>query len=107
MRKRITQPELLELGYSSARRTVMFTIGEAAAVRGKGPYRSLYDAFKAHEQEKARAAGREIRPSSKIPRTNPEAYMAKGQIHRRAQRKVEKRMLKDLWQAWRRTNVAV
>jgi hypothetical protein len=71
-------------GYNRQRRSRMWNIGDTL-IKGNrtGGYRALYLARKEYERE--RAAG-----------------MTPMQVHRRAQRYMEKRLLKNLWQAWRR-----
>lgn len=69
-----------EAGYSPTRRSMMFTLGDSL-VKCKGPYRELYLQRKAIEQDKA-----------------PDG--TKMLWHRRAQRYMEKRLLRELWRAW-------
>jgi hypothetical protein len=71
-------------GYSAVRRSRMWNIGDAI-IKGNrdGEYRKLYLARK--DMELAR---------------DPE--MSPMKAHRRAQRYMEKRLLKHLWQAWRK-----
>ena len=69
------------VGYSPKRRSIMFQIGDSL-LKKQNPYRELYLARKAVEAEKA-----------------PEG--TKMLWHRRAQRYAEKRLLRDLWRAWR------
>jgi hypothetical protein len=69
-------------GYNRQRRSRMFVIGDCLVKVNRGEYRAIYDARK--EYEKARDP--EIKPIK---------------AHRRAQRYMEKRLLKNLWQAWR------
>lgn len=78
----------LDRKYSPRRRSHSWNIGDAL-IKGNqdGPYRTLYLQRKAYELQR-----------------NPE--MTKMHAHRRAQRYMEKRLLKHLWQAWRRANVA-
>ena len=64
------------------RRSAMWTIGDSLIKGNKDGYRTLYVERKAYEH------GRD-----------PE--MSKMHAHRRAQRYMEKRLLRDLWQAWR------
>lgn len=74
-------------GYSPTRRSVMFNIGDPLIkLNQTGEYRSAYLARK--EYELAR---------------DPEMQPMKA--HRRAQRYMEKRLLKHLWQAWRRASL--
>ena len=68
-------------GYNPRRRSEMHVVGECILKAG-GPYREVYDQRKAYETERA-----------------PE--MSKIHAHRRAMRYVEKRLLRDLWRAWR------
>jgi hypothetical protein len=73
----------IERGYSPRRRSHIWNIGDAL-IKGNqdGPYRTLYLERKAYEHAR-----------------DPE--MTKMHAHRRAQRYMEKRLLRDLWQAWR------
>jgi hypothetical protein len=71
----------IEQGYSPQRRSMMFVIGDSL-IKKQNPYRELYLARKVCEQEKL-----------------PEG--TKMHWHRRAQRYMEKRLLRDLWRAWR------
>ena len=61
----------------------LFTIGDSMIKSRCSPYREVYDARKAYELER----NPEIKPIV---------------AHRRAQRYMEKRLLKHLWQRWRR-----
>lgn len=71
-------------GYSPRRRSRMFMIGDTLMKGNRdGIYRTLYLDRKKHEL----ARDPDMRPI---------------QAHRRAQRYMEKRLLKNLWQAWRR-----
>ncbi len=81
--------EWIAHGYSRQRRSRMWNIGDAL-IKGnrEGKYRTAYLARK--EYEFAR-----------------EPDMPKIKAHRRAQRYMEKKLLRDLWRAWRRTTVLV
>lgn len=79
--RRVTGEEALLHGYSPQRRSLMFVIGESL-LKKKNRYYDLYRARKEIERAKA-----------------PDA--TKMAHHRRAQRYVEKRLLRDLWRAWR------
>lgn len=69
-------------GYSPARRSAMWVIGDSLLKgNGDGPYRAVY------LEQKARLMQRE--------------GMTKMHAHRMAQRYMEKRLLRDLWRAWR------
>ncbi len=71
-------------GYNPARRSRMWNIGDTL-IKGNrdGKYRTAYLARKAYELAR-------------------EPDMQPIKAHRRAQRYMEKRLLRDLWQAWRR-----
>lgn len=68
-------------GYSPTRRSLVFVIGDSL-IKKQNRYRDLYLARKEVERAKA-----------------PDA--PKMAHHRRAKRYVEKRLLRDLWRAWR------
>ena len=76
-------------GYSPMRRSRMWNIGDAL-IKGnrEGKYRTLYLQRKAYELAR-----------------EPEMQPIKA--HRRAQRVMEKRLLKDLWRAWREATTAL
>lgn len=72
-------------GYSPKRRSRVWNIGDALIKSNReGEYRTTYLVRKAYELERDPA-------------------MTPMHAHRRAQRYMEKRLLKHLWQAWRRT----
>lgn len=76
-------PELaIRHAYSPSRRSVVFVIGDVMVKMNRGDYRAVYDARKTYEI----ARDPEIKPIV---------------AHRRAQRYMEKRLLKHLRQAWR------
>lgn len=79
----------IEHGYSPQRRSKMWNIGDTL-IKGNrdGKYRTAY--LRRKEYEIAR-----------------EPEMPKIKAHRRAQRYMEKRLLRDLWRAWRRTTPLV
>jgi hypothetical protein len=86
-------------GYNRERRSRMWTVGDSL-IKAHGPYREVYLARKAYERERAEAAGLIVAPSAKIPTKRAAEFMSDGHVHRRAQRYMEKRLLRDLWQAW-------
>lgn len=87
-------------GYSPRRRAVMFVIGDTL-LRQKNAMKDLYDARKLVEIAKAEAEGLIVAPSAKIPVGKAAQYRSQGHIHNRACRYVQKRLLRDLWRAWR------
>lgn len=69
------------MGYSPIRRSISWNIG-SSLLKKQNPYREIYDQRKIFEQQK-------------VPDGTKMLW------HRRAQRYVEKRLLRDLWRAWR------
>jgi len=86
-------------GYNRQRRSRMWNIGDALIKNGV-LYRKVYLARKEYERKRAEANGLTVAPSAKIPKGRAAEFMSDGHIHRRAQRYMEKRLLRDLWQAW-------
>lgn len=86
-------------GYNANRRSRMFVIGDS--MFKTGPYRQVYLARKAYEIAQAQAEGLTVAPSAKIPEKRKAEFRSDGHVHRRAQRYMEKRLLRDLWRAWR------
>lgn len=70
-----------EVGYSPARRSVMWNVGKTI-IQARGPLKKIYDERKAYEA---------ARPETE----------SKMHAHNKAQRYVEKRFARMLWQAWR------
>lgn len=66
-------------GYNPARRSLMWTIGDCI-IRAGGPLKELYNQRKEYE----------------APRVATKMH-----AHNRAKRYIEKRLLRDLWRAWR------
>lgn len=87
-------------GYSAKRRAVMFVIGDVLVKQGEY-YREVYLARKEYERQQAAERGLIVAPSAKIPKAKAAQYISDGQIHKRAQRYMEKKVLRDLWNAWK------
>lgn len=94
-------------GYSPSRRAKMFVIGDVLVKQNRGDYRAIYDARKAYERAMAEAAGLTVAPAAKIPKKRAAEFVSDGTVHLRAQRYMEKRLLRDLWRAWRRADYGV
>jgi len=92
--------EALEHGYSPSRRSVVWTIGDSL-FRANGEYSDVCRQRKEYEREKAQAEGLTVCPAAKIPAKEKESYRSDGHVHNRAKRYMEKRLIRDLWQAWR------
>lgn len=90
----------IEQGYCPSRRSVMWTIGDSM-FRSGGWYADFCRDRKVFEVEKAKQVGVEVVPSAKIPKGRESEFMSKGHVHNRAKRYMEKRLLRDLWRAWR------
>ncbi|MDH3913881.1 MAG: hypothetical protein OEU09_21585 [Rhodospirillales bacterium] len=102
--RKVAGAAALEHGYAPARRSVVWTLGDSL-IKKQGPYRELYLARKEVERAKAEAAGLEVRPQARIPAKNAAAFMSDGHVHNRAKRYMEKRLLRELWRAWRRAAI--
>lgn len=98
-------------GRSPRRRALMHVIG-VNFVKAGGPYRDLYDERKAFEQTKPAClkplkTKDDAEEGGKVCK-DPAAECCKaGHIHNRTLRYVEKRLLRELWRAWRAANVEV
>jgi hypothetical protein len=89
-------------GYSPRRRSRMWNVGHALVLsNGDGKYRQAYLARKEYERDKAESEGLIVVPAAKIPKGKL-GYRSVGHIDRRAQRYMEKMLLRDLWVEWRR-----
>jgi hypothetical protein len=98
--RRVTGAAALDHGYCPSRRSVMWNVGDAM-FRAGGEYADLCRARKEREREKAAEEGLTVCPAAKIPAKDKENYRSDGHIHNRAKRYMEKRLLRDLWRAWR------
>lgn len=98
--KGATAADWIERGYNPKRRSIMFQIGDPL-IKCHGPYRDVYLERKAYERARAEMIGLQVVPSAKIPRKDADAYMSYGHVHNRAQRYMEKRLLRDLHREWR------
>lgn len=82
----LNEQETLAIGYNPERRAIMFVIGDSLLKGNQdGPYRTAYVARKAYED-------------ARLPEDLRGRKMT---AHLRAQRYMEKRLLRDLWRAWR------
>jgi hypothetical protein len=104
--KTASKDDWIDHGYNAVRRAHMFVIGDCL-VKASGDYRNIYLARKEYERERAAKSGLIVLPSARIPKSDRDNYMSDGHIHKRAQRYMEKRLLRDLWKAWRRAKITV
>lgn len=113
--RRVTGPDALLHGYSPSRRSVVWQYGDSM-LKCKGRYRDVYLERLATEHRKALDEGLIPATSTKATadswakRGLPELTQVKkiteehrsaGHMHNRAKRYMEKRLLRDLWAAWR------
>lgn len=92
----------IEHGYSRTRRSRMWNVGQCLVKsNGDGRYRALYLERKEVERAKAEAEGLTVRPAGEIPKGKSAEYRSVGHIANLAQRYMEKRLLRNLWRAWR------
>lgn len=114
-RKVANAEEALLHGYSPQRRSMMWNIG-AALIKQQGPWRELYLHRLAVEHQKALDEGlipatstaatvlsweaRGLPALTKITKPTAEHRTA-GHMNARSQRYIEKRLLRDMWKAWR------
>lgn len=97
----LTAQQWESAGYSPRRRSIMWNIVDVMLRQRRCVYFSLYQERKAHERAKAAAAGLTVAPAAKIPKAKAAAYISLKHIDNRARRYVGKRLLRDLWRAWR------
>lgn len=103
LKKSASAEDWIEHGYNRQRRSRMFVIGDCL-VKSGDRYRQVYLRRKDYERVKAETAGLTVAPAAKIPAKRKAEFVADGVIHRRAQRYMEKMLLRDLWAAWRRAS---
>lgn len=101
LRSSASANEWIAHGYNAKRRAQMFVIGDCLVKQGEF-YRQIYLDRKQYERGRAMSGGLIVAPAAKIPKGKEEFYISDGHIHKRAQRYMEKRLLRDLWKAWRR-----
>lgn len=87
-------------GFVSRRRAEAHVVGDNL-LRAGGPMADLYRTRKAFEIEKLAAVGIGVKPAARIAVKDRDKFMSDGQVHKRALRYVEKRLLLELWRAWR------
>jgi hypothetical protein len=106
LREGASKEDWIAHGYNPVRRSHIFVIGDVLVKVGDH-YRAVYLARKDYERQRAEAAGLTIVPFAKIPKGRAADFMSDGHVHKRAQRYMEKRLLRDLWQAWRLASAAM
>lgn len=113
----LTAAEWKAIKYSPSRRSRMFVIADSL-LKQQNEYRDIFNARRAYEHRKAEMACRvpatEVKatvesweknglpPLSLVKKIDPDLHMSAGHMTARARVYVEKRLLKHLWQNWRR-----
>lgn len=87
-------------GYNKERRSRSYVIADVLMKMGD-TYREIYLLRKEYERLRAESMGLTVAPTAKIPKKRVAEFISDGHIHKRAQRYMEKRFLRDLWRAWR------
>lgn len=105
-----------EAGYSPTRRSWAFNMGDPIIKTTDSPYRELYLERKALEYEKCKNEGfipvSEMQNTvdawaqhgmdiAKVTTVDKETQRSAGHMEKRARRYMEKRVLRDMWRAWR------
>lgn len=99
--KNAPKAEWIAHGYSPKRRSRIWTIGASVLMSGNTHYREIYLDRKAYEVAVAEAEGLIVAPSAKIPAKDKDKYRSLKHVDNRARRYMEKRLIHDLWKAWR------
>lgn len=89
-------------GYNRKRRAALFTIGDSLIKARKSPYRALYLSQKDIIRQRLEAEGFEIKPAAMIKSGEKATCFSDGHVHRRAQRWMEKKLLRHMYRNWRR-----
>lgn len=92
-------------GYNKKRRSVLFQIGDPLVRQGE-KFRQIYLWRKEIERNRAALRGLTVKPSAKIRAGERATCISDGHIDRRARRYMEKKLLRSVYRAWRRTMVA-
>jgi hypothetical protein len=92
----LTADDWVECGYSPARRSVMFNVGECF-IKAGGKYREVYDIVKVKYAEREWCG--KCHPKGE---TDDREHCTPSHIHNRAHRYMVKKFIKHLWQEWRR-----
>lgn len=88
-------------GYNGRRRSIMFVI-EDVLIRNTDHYYRIYIERKEALCRRALIEGKLVVPAAKIPKGSANEFISQGQIAAQAKHYMGKRLLRDLWQAWRR-----
>ena len=94
-------------GYSPRRRSLIFNVTDSMLKQRANPYRVLVAERKEVERKKAAQEGLIVASATDIPQGQREKYRSLAHIKARAERYVSKRLLRDLWRAWRDANPRV
>ncbi|GAC1572620.1 MAG: hypothetical protein NVS3B5_01560 [Sphingomicrobium sp.] len=101
----LDKDDWIAFGYRARRRAQMFVI-EGNLIKQTDAYYRLYLARKEYLRNRAVFEGKTVAPSAKIPK-GADGYVSDGEINAQAKHYMGKKLLRDLWTAWRRANYDV
>lgn len=93
-------------GYNGRRRSIMFVI-EDVLIKNTDHYYRVYIERKEALCRRALIEGKLVVPAAKIPKGSADGFISQGQVAAQAKHYMGKRLLRDLWQAWRRATSGV
>lgn len=113
----LTKAEWSVVGYAKSRRSRLYVIAESL-LKAQSEYRELFLARLADEHRKAELAciipatstastveswaNRNLPPLTLVKKIDPDLHISAAHMNARSRVYVEKRLLKNLWRAWRR-----
>lgn len=100
----LSKEDWIAAGYCKHRLSKMFVI-VTTMMKQQSPYRTVYLQEKQRQRKLAAEGGLTVAPANKIPAKRKDEFISDGHINFKALRYMAKRLLKDLWQAWRRARV--
>lgn len=107
-RTKVDKELAIAMGYSPTRHARLYVISSnlvkvsaTTQTNASLAYRQLYDERRAHEINQLAVKGMRLLPGNKITKVNAETSMSHQQLHRRCLRYVVKRLVKNMWIAWR------
>lgn len=91
----------IEHAYPRQRRSRVWTVATSVLLAKNERYTTIYHDRKAYERAAAEAIGLTVAPSAKIPKKRAAEFRSLGHIDNRARRYAEKKLICDIWRAWR------
>lgn len=99
--KDATADDWIRHAYKATRRAVLAVTCDSL-IKGNAHYKAVYDKRKEYLRERAVQRGLTVVPAAKIPKRDRDRFISLGHIDKDAKRYMGKRLLRDLWRAWRR-----